>query len=184
SSVKAWTDLTDGVNLLTIRKKDGIITANIKKTKQDIVLTIDEEPEHEEFSSEEKISEETVLKQKKGRLKPLDEPPYCLIEVNELYERSGKIDGPAVMIDVRPRREIRANGGKIPNSIIIPLGDLMNSIEDIEEYKEEEIVTICHSGARSMMAAQILAKEGFKDIRSLNGGIMIWFNKGYKLEKI
>jgi len=33
-----------------------------------------------------------------------------------------------------------------------------------------------------MMAAQILAKAGFKDIRSLSGGIMIWHRKDYPVE--
>jgi rhodanese-related sulfurtransferase len=36
-----------------------------------------------------------------------------------------------------------------------------------------------------MMAAQILARAGFKDVRNLTGGMMIWHRKGFpaKLEE-
>ena len=33
-----------------------------------------------------------------------------------------------------------------------------------------------------MMAAQILAQAGFKDIRNLTGGMMMWHRKGYPTE--
>jgi len=105
------------------------------------------------------------------------------IKPEELYERLGKTDAPAVLIDVRPPREILVSGGKIPGSIVIPLNDLMNSLYLIEEYKDEEIITVCRSGSRSMMAAQLLAKAGFKDIRSLSGGAMYWMAKRYPMEK-
>ena len=59
------------------------------------------------------------------------------------------------------------------------LGDLLNDTNIINDYKDKEIVTICHSGSRSMMAAQILAREGFRDIRNLTGGMMFWHRKGY-----
>jgi rhodanese-related sulfurtransferase len=33
-----------------------------------------------------------------------------------------------------------------------------------------------------MMAAQILAQAGFKDVRNLVGGMIAWYRKGYPIE--
>ena len=58
----------------------------------------------------------------------------------------------------------------------------MNNINVLENYIDEEIVVICHSGSRSMMAAQLLAQAGYKDIRNLTGGMMMWNRKGFPVE--
>jgi rhodanese-related sulfurtransferase len=55
----------------------------------------------------------------------------------------------------------------------------MHKIDALDEYKNEEIVIICHSGSRSMMAAQLLARAGFKDVRNLTGGMIMWHRSGY-----
>ena len=61
--------------------------------------------------------------------------------------------------------------------------ELKNNLRTIrtalDEYKNEEIVIICHSGSRSMMAAQLLARAGFKDVRNLTGGMLMWHRSGY-----
>ncbi|TKJ24915.1 MAG: hypothetical protein CEE42_09335 [Promethearchaeota archaeon Loki_b31] len=52
-------------------------------------------------------------------------------------------------------------------------------MDALNEYKDDEIIVVCHSGARSMMAAQLLVREGFKDVRNLTCGMMIWHRNGY-----
>ena len=71
------------------------------------------------------------------------------------------------------------------NKFTTNFGYIPDDPDAIKEYRDEEIIVICHSGSRSMMAAQILAQAGFKDVRNLIGGIMIWHRKGYpvKLEE-
>ena len=59
----------------------------------------------------------------------------------------------------------------------------MNNMEELAPYKDKEIVTICHSGARSMMAARLFAQAGFLDIRNLTGGMIMWRRKGYPTVK-
>ncbi|MFW9987562.1 MAG: rhodanese-like domain-containing protein, partial [Candidatus Odinarchaeota archaeon] len=44
------------------------------------------------------------------------------------------------------------------------------------------MITICYSGSHSMMTAQILTQAGFKDIRNLTGGMIMWHRKGYPVE--
>ena len=58
----------------------------------------------------------------------------------------------------------------------------MNNIDILNEYKNDEIVVVCHSGSRSMMASQLLVRAGFKDVRNLTGGMMMWHRKGYPVE--
>lgn len=179
ASVNAWTQLTDGVELISVRKFDGNIVARVRKTKEDIKIVVDETPTHEEIKKEEEHKKERL-----GRIKPAGEPPVTNISIEELYERCCTERGPAIKVDVRPLDEIRTNGGIIPESIVIPLGDLIQDTSKLDAYKDKEIVLYCAVGGRSSMAAQILARKGFKDVRSLYGGIHAWISHGYKLEKI
>ncbi|TFG24592.1 MAG: rhodanese-like domain-containing protein, partial [Promethearchaeota archaeon] len=110
-------------------------------------------------------------------------PPISDITVEELYERLNSEDKPAVLIDVRTPEEYNGVGGHIVEAKLIPLGDLMSNLNMVEDYKNDEIVLICHSGARSMMAARLLAQAGFKDLRNLSGGMLNWHKKGYPTNK-
>ncbi len=60
---------------------------------------------------------------------------------------------------------------------LIPLGSLMNSIDDLEDYKNEEIVIHCRSGARSGQAKELLKAYGFTKVRNLLGGMLAWQEK-------
>lgn len=57
---------------------------------------------------------------------------------------------------------------------LIPLNTLVNSMFDLEDYKEEPIVVHCRSGSRSAMAQGLLLANGFKNVRNLKGGVMAW----------
>jgi len=50
---------------------------------------------------------------------------------------------------------------------------------EIESFKEQEVITICPGGGFSLVAAEIMAEAGFKDVKSLSGGVDGWFKKGY-----
>ena len=54
-----------------------------------------------------------------------------------------------LLIDVREQHEYDEFniGGKL-----IPLGEIMTAIADLEEHKNEEIIIHCRSGKRSFMA--------------------------------
>ena len=60
---------------------------------------------------------------------------------------------------------------------LIPLGSLMNAIDDLEDYKDEEIVLHCRSGARSGQAKELLKAYGFTKARNLLGGMLAWQEK-------
>ncbi|MFX1595949.1 MAG: FAD-dependent oxidoreductase, partial [Promethearchaeota archaeon] len=163
SSVEAYSKLNEAVNLLYLGKEKGKLVATLEKVKPIEVIT-------------------PIKKKTRKELRPPDAPPVSDINADELFERIGTEDEPPLMIDVRTPQEYHGPHGYIKNTKLIPLGELMNNPEVIKDYKDEEIIAICHSGSRSLMAAQILAQVGFKDIRNLTGGMMIWHRKGYPVE--
>lgn len=57
---------------------------------------------------------------------------------------------------------------------LIPLGNLAGALNDLEPYKEKEIIIHCRSGARSGTAKNMLAELGYKNVRNVLGGILEW----------
>jgi rhodanese-related sulfurtransferase len=91
-------------------------------------------------------------------------------------------DSPAIIVDVRTPQEYHGLKGHIKGTKLIPLSELMSNYELLKDYRDREIVVICEAGARSMMAAQLLVRAGFKDVRNLRGGMALWNKKGYPIE--
>ena len=60
---------------------------------------------------------------------------------------------------------------------MIPLGDLMYEVDNLEEHKDDEIVVMCRSGNRSSQAQAILEMNGFSNVRNLEGGVLAWQEK-------
>ena len=77
-----------------------------------------------------------------------------------------------IILDVRTSEEI--NAGYIPNSTFIDYYDknFENKINLIDRSKK--IYTLCKSGGRSVQAAEILSKNGFRNVYNLEGGFMRW----------
>lgn len=59
---------------------------------------------------------------------------------------------------------------------LIPLGELMNRMWELEDHKNDEIVLYCRSGNRSGMAQSLMQAQGFTNVRNLSGGLVAWQN--------
>ena len=94
-----------------------------------------------------------------------------------VYELKAKLDkkDDFLLIDVREPYENQI--AKIPGSKLIPLGGLPNRLNEIEAYKDKEVVAHCKSGGRSSKAVELLQKSGFKKVWNVVGGINEWSNK-------
>ncbi len=57
---------------------------------------------------------------------------------------------------------------------LIPLNTLVNSMYELDEHKDSEIILHCRSGARSAMAQGLLLANGFKNVLNLKGGVIAW----------
>ena len=62
----------------------------------------------------------------------------------------------------------------LPQSKLIPLGELAQRLGEIEGWKEEAIVVYCHHGIRSLHAIGLLRHFGFANLSNLAGGIECW----------
>ena len=85
-----------------------------------------------------------------------------------------------ILLDVREPSEF--DKLRIPGSINVPRGVLEQSCEwDYDETvpelaagREQEIVVICRSGKRSVLAADVLLRMGFTNVVSLKTGVRGW----------
>lgn len=57
---------------------------------------------------------------------------------------------------------------------LIPLGQLQQRLDEIDAYKDKEVIVMCRTGSRSGQAARILVREGFQSVFNLSGGINGW----------
>ena len=89
-------------------------------------------------------------------------------ELKEILE--GDKIGEFVLVDVRQPEEYEA--GHIPGARLVPLGELEARHGELE--KDKKIVTYCRSGHRSMGAAILLCGLGFKDVYTMDGGMLNW----------
>jgi rhodanese-related sulfurtransferase len=76
------------------------------------------------------------------------------------------------LLDVREPAEFEAAN---INGLLLPLGNIMNmQIDEIEDWKNEEVIIHCRSGARSANACMILEQMGFTNTVNVMGGILAW----------
>lgn len=88
--------------------------------------------------------------------------------------------GETVIIDVRTADEYES--GHLANSINFPLNKLQSIINNREDInKDDEIIVYCRSGSRSQKAYEILDSMGYKNVKSMTGGIVKWASFGYKM---
>ncbi|HAD11081.1 MAG TPA: NADH oxidase [Saprospirales bacterium] len=55
-----------------------------------------------------------------------------------------------------------------------PLGNIMQTLMDLEDHKGDEIIVHCRSGARSGQAQALMMSSGFTNVRNLIGGVLAW----------
>jgi len=78
----------------------------------------------------------------------------------------------ALVVDVRTEKEYKE--GHVMNALHVPLGMLDDRIQELQAYKNEAVVMVCRSGARSAQAATKLKRQGFTDVHNIGGGMLAW----------
>jgi adenylyltransferase/sulfurtransferase len=93
------------------------------------------------------------------------------IRPHELAERlaAGR---PTCLLDVREPWEHAYVA--LPESTLVPLGELPERHRELAPPPDALVVTYCHHGVRSLDAAMFLASVGWRDVVSLAGGIDAW----------
>ena len=102
------------------------------------------------------------------------------ISPDELARRIEAGDAPLVL-DVRTVQEY--SDGHIPGAVNIPLHNLDSRIDEIAEYREEEVVVHCRTGRRAKRADVVLEEAGFTKLLDLDGDWLGWRAAGHAAEK-
>lgn len=76
------------------------------------------------------------------------------------------------LLDVRTAKEWKSD--HVTGALHIPLDTLDRSLARLK--KSDSIVTICHSGMRSAVAARTLRRNGWNAV-TVRGGMMAWSRK-------
>jgi len=97
------------------------------------------------------------------------------IEANELADRME--DNKPRIIDVREIREISA--GTVPGAEAMPMASVPARMNELT--REEELVVICRSGARSAQVCMFLQQQGYDNVYNLRGGMIAWANSGQQI---
>ena len=79
------------------------------------------------------------------------------------------------IVDVRePHEHADFNIG----GTLVPLGQVQTmQIDDLEQYRDQELIVYCRSGNRSGQACMLLDTFGFKNTKNLVGGMLQWQDK-------
>ena len=86
-----------------------------------------------------------------------------------------------LLIDIREPAEFQR--GHIPGAVHVPRGllefeihGLVQRMQDdaVDAPENQPIVLYCGTGGRSALAAETLATMGYRNVRSMSGGLVAW----------
>ncbi|NOR40019.1 MAG: sulfurtransferase [Gammaproteobacteria bacterium] len=89
-----------------------------------------------------------------------------------------------LVLDVRTAADFVGEQGHIVGATNLPLEELLQRCDEISDYQEKPVVTVCRTDRRSDKAARLLAQRGFADVHVVTNGMTGWNENGYPLAKI
>lgn len=81
-----------------------------------------------------------------------------------------------LLVDVRSPFEYE-HDGHIEGARLLPLQNLMQHVDELPQDKD--IVVVCRSGNRSMVAGEQLMRLGYTRVKNFNGGMIAWQKAGF-----
>jgi rhodanese-related sulfurtransferase len=91
-------------------------------------------------------------------------------------EVAGRVAKGWTLLDVRTEDEWAE--GRIPGSVHIPMDQLLERLDEIDD----PVVCVCAVGARSARVAQFLNAQG-REAVNLDGGLYAWASSGLPIER-
>jgi rhodanese-related sulfurtransferase len=104
-----------------------------------------------------------------------------ITEISPAEAAAKQKNGEAVIVDVRDQDEW--DEGHIPDAVHLSRGTIELEIEDMFPDPGGAIICHCGGGGRSALAAQSLQKMGYKNVRSMAGGLKAWKTAGLPVVK-
>ena len=107
--------------------------------------------------------------------KPIEQIPkkeFPSITVADVQKKIN-IKNNILLLDVRTLDEFDGPLGHIAGAVLIPIQELEQRIDELNEHKEKEIIVICRSGNRSQIGTRILISHGINAVNMV-GGMKAW----------
>lgn len=98
------------------------------------------------------------------------------IEVTELAKLKESNENIRV-IDIRQPAEL--NSGIIPGAEALPMHTIPLRMSELD--REEKLIMVCRSGARSAQACMFLQQQGYDKVYNLRGGMTAWAGSGFEV---
>lgn len=102
----------------------------------------------------------------------MNEPDSIEVSVAEAQRLLAAEAGSLRLVDVRDPDEYEQC--RLPGAELIPLATLPSEAAGKLPDKDASILVYCHHGMRSLRAAEMLRVAGYKNVRSVAGGIDRW----------
>ncbi|MDG2219902.1 MAG: rhodanese-like domain-containing protein [Rubripirellula sp.] len=77
-----------------------------------------------------------------------------------------------VLLDVREQQEYDI--ARIDGSRLIPMSELRERFQELEDCRDQRVIVHCHHGMRSLQVTQAMRQAGFSQAQSMAGGIDLW----------
>jgi adenylyltransferase/sulfurtransferase len=97
--------------------------------------------------------------------------PIAELDALELRAKLGSGED-LLLLDVREPFEWEI--ARIDVARLLPLGELRARIDELQSWRDREVVVYCHRGGRSRAACELLRASGFQYVRNLRDGIDAW----------
>jgi rhodanese-related sulfurtransferase len=107
-----------------------------------------------------------------GFEKLVAEAKKTIIEISPIEAAAKSKSGEAVIVDVREKDEW--DNEHISDAIHMSRGTIELDIEEKVPDTNSMIICHCGGGGRSALAAESLQKMGYKNVRSMAGGLKAW----------
>lgn len=110
---------------------------------------------------------------------PTMQPDIPQVSVDVVKKAVGKKEE-MLLLDVRTPQEYEK--ARIETSINLPLDELIGKIEVVIPDKQQKIYVYCLSGSRSQVAVISMVDLGYKNVFSMNNGLLAWRAAKYPLQ--
>jgi len=105
--------------------------------------------------------------------------PYDSVRVTKLKELLLGDDKPLV-VDIRIPEHFSES--HVPGAINIPQDELPDRAKELPEDRDASIVMVCNIGKFSKQATLYLKSLGYRNVKSMKGGLNEWIRKGLETE--
>ena len=107
--------------------------------------------------------------------KPIEQTPVKEFPNIKIADVQKKINAKnnILLLDVRTATEFEGPLSRIAGAVLLPIQELEQRVDELNEHKEKEIIVICRSGNRSQTGTRILISHGFNAVNML-GGMKAW----------